>query len=150
MCISISLRECSTRRRIPLIEVPARIRGLIFDCDGTLVDSMPLHMRAWEYAIAKAGTAWDYDFFYSKKGMEEKEIVDEYNREFSTGLDSSATVRVKTSSFDPSHRSSNRFEELSMSRCAIETSCRWPWHPAVRGNMFISNSKPSASNTCSQ
>jgi beta-phosphoglucomutase-like phosphatase (HAD superfamily) len=30
-----------------IIEVPEYIKGLIFDCDGTLVDSMPLHMKAW-------------------------------------------------------------------------------------------------------
>ena len=27
--------------------LPAGYRGLIFDCDGTLVDSMPLHYHAW-------------------------------------------------------------------------------------------------------
>ena len=53
--------------------VPAHIKGLIFDCDGTLVDSMPLHMRAWKHAVGKAGTVWDHDFFFSKAGMEEKE-----------------------------------------------------------------------------
>ena len=26
-------------------------KGLIFDCDGTLDDSMPLHMKAWEEAF---------------------------------------------------------------------------------------------------
>lgn len=26
-------------------------KGLIFDCDGTLVDSMPLHMNAWKHAF---------------------------------------------------------------------------------------------------
>jgi HAD superfamily hydrolase (TIGR01509 family) len=78
-----------------VIEVPTYIQGLIFDCDGTLVDSMPLHMRAWEHAITKAGTVWDYEFFFSKKGMEEREIVDLYNERFATSLDSIATVQTK-------------------------------------------------------
>jgi beta-phosphoglucomutase-like phosphatase (HAD superfamily) len=78
-----------------MIGVPSHIRGLIFDCDGTLVDSMPLHMKAWEHAIVKAGAVWDYDFFFSKKGMEEREIVDLYNREFSMALDRVATVHSK-------------------------------------------------------
>lgn len=78
-----------------MIHVPAEVKGLIFDCDGTLVDSMPLHMRAWEYAIGRSKAIWDYEFFFSKKGMEEKEIVDLYNREFSASLDSAATVRTK-------------------------------------------------------
>jgi beta-phosphoglucomutase-like phosphatase (HAD superfamily) len=82
-----------------MLEVPSHIRGLIFDCDGTLVDSMPLHMKAWEHAILKAGAVWDYDFFFSKKGMEEKEIVDLYNREFSMALDRIATVHAKHAFF---------------------------------------------------
>jgi HAD superfamily hydrolase (TIGR01509 family) len=77
------------------IEIPAHIRGLIFDCDGTLVDSMPLHMRAWEFALASAGAAWDYDFFFSKKGMQEEDIVDLYNTQFGSALNRPATVQAK-------------------------------------------------------
>ena len=64
------------------IEVPDYIKGLIFDCDGTLVDSMPLHMKAWEYVITSRGGPWDLDFFNSKKGMPEAKIVALYNAEF--------------------------------------------------------------------
>ena len=31
------------------------IRGLIFDCDGTLVDTMPLHWRAWNSVCVQHG-----------------------------------------------------------------------------------------------
>jgi len=78
-----------------MVGVPEHIRGLIFDCDGTLVDSMPLHMRAWEFSIGKVGAVWDYGFFFSKKGMEETAIVDLYNSQFGTALDSVATVHLK-------------------------------------------------------
>jgi beta-phosphoglucomutase-like phosphatase (HAD superfamily) len=57
------------------IEVPEFIKGLIFDCDGTLVDSMPFHMNAWEHAIRFMGQAWHSDFFVSRKGMPEENIV---------------------------------------------------------------------------
>jgi beta-phosphoglucomutase-like phosphatase (HAD superfamily) len=49
------------------IEVPSFIKGLIFDCDGTLVDSMPLHMKAWEFAVVQSGAVWDYEFFFLKE-----------------------------------------------------------------------------------
>ena len=78
-----------------LIPVPENIKGLIFDCDGTLVDSMPLHMRAWEYALGKTQSVWDREFFFSKAGMEEKEIVDLYNRNFGVALDRTGIVRLK-------------------------------------------------------
>ena len=29
------------------------IHGLIFDCDGTLADTMPLHWRAWQVIAAR-------------------------------------------------------------------------------------------------
>ena len=68
------------------IEVPPYIKGLIFDCDGTLVDSMPLHMKAWEHVIRLKGGPWDYDFFFSKKGMPEQSIVNLYNKHFTLQL----------------------------------------------------------------
>ena len=77
------------------IEVPQFVKGLIFDCDGTLVDSMPLHMKAWEYVISSGGGPWDYDFFFSKKGTPEKNIVDLFNVRFARTLDPVETVRCK-------------------------------------------------------
>jgi HAD superfamily hydrolase (TIGR01509 family) len=82
-----------------MIEVPEYIKGLIFDCDGTLVDSMPLHMKAWEHAITLGGGAWDYDFFFSLKGMQGKDILAEYNRTFGMDLDVQETARVKQEYF---------------------------------------------------
>jgi beta-phosphoglucomutase-like phosphatase (HAD superfamily) len=77
------------------IEVPPFIKGLIFDCDGTLVDSMPLHMKAWEHVIISRGGVWDFEFFFSKKGMPEEEIVVSYNAHFARAFDPVATVNDK-------------------------------------------------------
>ena len=38
----------------PIIIFPDT-RGLIFDCDGTLADTMPLHMEAWCETFADYG-----------------------------------------------------------------------------------------------
>ena len=35
-------------RRTNATLLPSHIKGLIFDCDGTLADTMPLHWRAWQ------------------------------------------------------------------------------------------------------
>lgn len=77
------------------IEIPENIKGLIFDCDGTLVDSMPLHMKAWEEAFKQFKTRFDYDYLYSLKGMKETEIIKLYNRTFNTNLDPEGIVQVK-------------------------------------------------------
>ena len=78
-----------------MIHVPEHIRGLIFDCDGTLVDSMPLHMEAWEHAIVGMGGEWVPEFFFSKKGMQAGDIVVEYNRQFGMAFDVAHTIGVK-------------------------------------------------------
>lgn len=77
------------------IEVPDFIKGLIFDCDGTLVDSMPLHMKAWEYVIRSQDGPWDLDFFQAKKGMPEAKIVGLYSEKFRLALDPARTVKAK-------------------------------------------------------
>jgi beta-phosphoglucomutase-like phosphatase (HAD superfamily) len=52
------------------IEIPGYVKGLIFDCDGTLVDSMAIHMEAWNGALQHAGSIIDRDFLFFEKGIE--------------------------------------------------------------------------------
>ncbi len=54
------------------LDIPAGdFAGYIFDVDGTLVDTMPLHFRAWDVAMQRAGLrgALDEDLFYSYAGV---------------------------------------------------------------------------------
>jgi beta-phosphoglucomutase-like phosphatase (HAD superfamily) len=78
-----------------VLEVPDFNTGLIFDCDGTLVDSMPLHMRAWEHTITGNSGFWDPDFFSSQKGMPEEDIVLLYNSKFGMHFNPVDIVRIK-------------------------------------------------------
>jgi HAD superfamily hydrolase (TIGR01509 family) len=77
------------------IETPEHIQCLIFDCDGTLVDSMPLHMKAWEHVITVQGGVWNYDFLFDKKGTPEERLVNLYNEHFGATLNPQDTVRIK-------------------------------------------------------
>jgi HAD superfamily hydrolase (TIGR01509 family) len=81
------------------IIVPEYIKGLIFDCDGTLVDSMPTHMKAWEHAITYFNAPWNYDFVYERKGQTTIGIVDDYNRYFGTNLIGDQVSMVKQEYF---------------------------------------------------
>ncbi|HEY4300707.1 MAG TPA: HAD family phosphatase [Candidatus Didemnitutus sp.] len=54
------------------LDIPAGdFAGYIFDCDGTLVDTMPLHYRAWNEAMRRAGLQEQLseELFYSLGGM---------------------------------------------------------------------------------
>jgi HAD superfamily hydrolase (TIGR01509 family) len=82
-----------------LIPVPDDIKGLIFDCDGTLVDSMPLHMKAWEEAVHLFGANFDPEFFFSKKGMRSKDIVAQFSLQSGKPLNGADVVRLKDNFF---------------------------------------------------
>ncbi len=58
-----------------MIEIPPHIRGLVFDCDGTIADTMPLHYRAWEQAVGEHGAELPEALFYEMAGVPTAEIV---------------------------------------------------------------------------
>ena len=56
---------------------------------------MPLHMKAWKETIESFGEAYDDDFFFSRKGMRDADIVSEFNSRFGTVLDAAGVGRAK-------------------------------------------------------
>ena len=60
----------------PAAEIPERFRGLIFDCDGTLVDSMPLHHVAWKKAMSALGISVTDEQLYAFAGMPTVAIIE--------------------------------------------------------------------------
>jgi len=63
--------------------------GFIFDCDGTLVDSMPLHFRAWSASFEhhRAPWRWSEDEFYANAGVPDRVTVMELNERYGASLD---------------------------------------------------------------
>lgn len=63
--------------------------AFIFDCDGTLVDSMPLHHQAWCAAFQEHGAPFEFDWelFTRRAGMGLRETVEALNRQFECALD---------------------------------------------------------------
>ena len=51
------------------------IKGLVFDCDGTLADTMPLHWRAWQVIANKYKLHFPEDRFYSLGGVPSRDIL---------------------------------------------------------------------------
>lgn len=58
-----------------ILKANPKARALIFDLDGTLLDSMPMHWRGWQAAFRNYGTEIDYDFFFSNAGKAAREIA---------------------------------------------------------------------------
>lgn len=54
-------------------------RAYLFDCDGTIADSMPLHYKAWKKALAEYGGAYAEDLFYAWGGKPVRKIIADLN-----------------------------------------------------------------------
>ncbi len=65
----------------PAAPIPDRFKGLIFDCDGTLVDTMPLHFLAWQQAMQEVGISISEQQFYSFSGMPTVTIIETLARQ---------------------------------------------------------------------
>ena len=63
---------------IPL-EIPPHVRGLVFDCDGTIADTMPLHYRAWVAALNEHGADFPEALFYEMAGIPTVRIIEMLN-----------------------------------------------------------------------
>ncbi|HEY0701599.1 MAG TPA: HAD family phosphatase [Candidatus Acidoferrales bacterium] len=53
----------------------------LFDCDGTVVDSMPLHYLAWRQALAEWNCDFSEETFYAWGGMPVAEVIARLNLE---------------------------------------------------------------------
>ncbi|MEO8906210.1 MAG: HAD family phosphatase [Polyangiaceae bacterium] len=87
----------------PLFTLPGRrYSGFIFDCDGTLADTMPLHQRAWAHALRKHGATFDFSWalFMSRAGKTTELTVHELNEQFGLRLDPLLVAADQRAHFD--------------------------------------------------
>jgi beta-phosphoglucomutase-like phosphatase (HAD superfamily) len=71
-------------------DIKPGIKGLIFDLDGTLADTMPLHFQGWLGACRKYGAEIDNLFLMKHSGSPGWIIADEIIRKFN--LNGSVTI----------------------------------------------------------
>jgi beta-phosphoglucomutase family hydrolase len=66
--IHISFYLCRFNRKIMQYDIKRGIKGLIFDLDGTLADTMPYHFKGWRIACQKYGAEIDTAFLRKHTG----------------------------------------------------------------------------------
>jgi HAD superfamily hydrolase (TIGR01509 family) len=82
------------------LEIPEKsYAGVIFDNDGTLADSMPLHYEAWLQTVHRQipGFEWPIELFYSLAGMNVHETINRLNA-------------IKGTEFDPYQAEKDKLE----------------------------------------
>jgi beta-phosphoglucomutase family hydrolase len=83
------------------LDLPAYpFKAYIFDCDGTIADTMPLHFRAWTRAMKEFGGTFPEDLFYSWGGIPTFKIVEQLNEKYGTTLDPIEVPRIKEVYFE--------------------------------------------------
>jgi beta-phosphoglucomutase family hydrolase len=76
-------------------------RGIIFDCDGTLADTMPLHWLAWQTISKRYGLHFPEDRFYSLGGVPTREILKMLAEEQGVTLDHLKAAHEKENAYLP-------------------------------------------------
>jgi beta-phosphoglucomutase family hydrolase len=64
---------------VPLAVPAGSFAAYLFDCDGTIVDSMPLHYIAWRQALAEWHGDFDEQLFYAWGGRPVADIIASLN-----------------------------------------------------------------------
>jgi HAD superfamily hydrolase (TIGR01549 family) len=73
--------------------------AVLFDCDGTLVDSMPIHFLAWNRTMTEVGIELPEDRFYAMGGIPTHRIIEMLAHEQKVLVDAHATAQRKEEAF---------------------------------------------------
>ena len=90
------------------------VKGLIFDCDGTLADTMPIHIDAWSATFRAWGVTCPTEFIEQVKGMPAERIIAEFNRRYNHQID------AKSFAAEKNHRARLRLAEAKPIRPVVD------------------------------
>ncbi len=80
------------------LKLPEGVFGAyLFDCDGTIADSMPLHYVAWKKVLGEWNCEFEEAFFYSLGGMPIVEIIATLNKRHGLSMPVERVARRKES-----------------------------------------------------
>jgi len=82
---------------MPTLESP---KALIFDCDGTVAHTMPLHWRAWQSVTSRYGIDFPETRFYALGGVPGRNILKMlFEEQGIRGLDPLAVAKEKEAAY---------------------------------------------------
>jgi beta-phosphoglucomutase family hydrolase len=82
-------------------EIMIEPKGLVFDCDGTLANTMPLHWRAWSLITQRHNLHFPEDRFYSLGGVPSRDILKMLAEEQGRSFDHIAVAHEKEEAYLP-------------------------------------------------
>ncbi len=82
------------------LKVNPKAKALIFDLDGTLADTMPIHYIAWKNAAAKFGIDFSIELFSQLAGIPLYPTVEKLNQLFGKNIDPKELGDIKEAEFE--------------------------------------------------
>lgn len=110
-------------------------KALIFDCDGTLADTMQLHWRAWQTVTKRYRLHFSEDRFYSLGGVPSRDIFKMLSEEQGVPLDHLAVSKEKEAAYLPMLHETREIEPVA--RIAREFHGRVPMAVASGGMKHV-------------
>ena len=82
-----------------MINLHHKYKGLVFDMDGTLADTMPTHFIAWSRSMAEHGIEFGKERFYALGGVPANVIIERLAQEQGKQVDAEAVAAAKEELF---------------------------------------------------
>lgn len=106
-------------------ELMARMRGIIFDCDGTLADTMPSHYEAWMAILHRYELEMSEDRFYALGGWPTERVAELLIAESGRSIDAARLSVEKESLFHEMLHLVRPIEPVADVVRTIAASCLW-------------------------
>lgn len=75
--------------------------ALIFDCDGTLANTTPVHYRTFSEAFAEHGHTMARDWYFARTGLSRDQVFEQFAQEFGLSFDNETVAnRMRELFFD--------------------------------------------------
>ena len=84
--ILLKIDYCDEKEFFMLLNIDSSVEGLIFDLDGTLADTMPLHLISWMEASKKFNFYFSEKIFYELAGIPSAQIIEIINSRDNSNL----------------------------------------------------------------
>ncbi len=82
------------------LEIDLSAKALIFDLDGTLADTMPVHFMAYKTMLSKYGIDYTYEMFMSLAGVPAVGTIEKINEIFGTSLNPEEVGHAKEAEYE--------------------------------------------------
>lgn len=82
------------------LEIDTKAKGLIFDLDGTLADTMPVHYVAYQNILGKYGVNYSAKMFLALAGVPAVETIEKINEIYGTSLNAEEVGHEKEAEYE--------------------------------------------------